>query len=127
MSTLPPCDGQWNLFDSTEPRAHAKARALCATCPILTECYERLQLSLNIDTSAKPRGTWAGMLLGRGGESIVDRRDRIAREDAIYGEREALDAHNAYSRGDRGAWAVTGHRVWDRRYRRRRNQREDAA
>ena len=122
MTTVPPCTGQWKLFDSTEPRDHAKARALCATCPMLHECYERLQLSIAVDTSAKPRGTWAGMSFGyRGGEGVVERRERIAREDAIYSEREALDAHNAYNCGDRGSWAVTGHRVWDRRYRRRRS------
>jgi hypothetical protein len=127
VTTIPPCAGKWSLFDSTEPRNHAKARALCAACPVILECYERLQLSLQVDTSARPRGTWAGMLIGRAAESVVDRRERIAREDAIYSEREALDAHNAYSRGERGAWAITGHRVWDRRYRRRRNQQEAAA
>lgn len=127
MTTTPPCTGKWDLFDSTDPRKHTEARALCASCPMLQECYERLQLSLQVDTSARPRGTWAGMLLGRGSESLVDRRDRVAREDAIYSEREALDAHNAYSRGERGAWAVIGHRVWDRRYRRRRHQQQEVA
>lgn len=56
------CEGQWVLFDSLDPRDHAQARALCATCPMYAQCVAEtraMQASL-----APIEGTWAGVLFG---------------------------------------------------------------
>lgn len=90
----PPCtryDPQ--LFDSTKPRDHLKAREICAACPLVQECVE-LATSISsryADTSMcrGPDGTWAG-LLWRHGE-VVPSPPRhgctLARQDAENEER----------------------------------------
>lgn len=53
----PPCADQWYLFDSGRRDDHQRAKAICATCPILTECRQ---------TKPPPafQGTWAGIGYG---------------------------------------------------------------
>ena len=64
-----PCAGKHELFDSTDYRDHAAAKALCATCPVFKECWDNLQDVLKADSSrgGSPAGTWAGMLYGQHG------------------------------------------------------------
>lgn len=119
MNARPACEGRWELFDSLEPSAHAQAAELCATCPMQRECGSILAAAkLNAPSGyAGPQGTWAGRLVGSARATNVD-AGLLAREEGLYDEREAKDAHAAYLRGDRGAWASTGQRVYDRRLRR---------
>lgn len=48
---------------------------------------------------------------------------REAREDELYSDEEARAASRAWRRGDTGAWAEVGHRVWQRRRARSRKSR----
>lgn len=115
----PACAGKWDLFDSQEPSAHQQAAGICATCPMLRECKAELATAKLLAPAgqAGPSGTWAGKLVGSTRATNVDVA-RMEREESIYDDREARAAHAAYMRGDRGAWAETGHRVYDRRRRR---------
>lgn len=112
----PPCSGRSDLFDSVNIHDHRFARSLCAECPLLATCTAELEATRR---AAKPgygpRGTWAGRLVG---VQKVEDKERIQREDAAYGVDEAREAHAAYRRGDRGAWAVVGHNVYERRRKR---------
>lgn len=116
MTEIPPCAGQWSLFDSVNIHAHRRARVLCATCPLLTACTAELEATRN---AAKPgygpRGTWAGRLVG---VMKAEDRARTRREDAEYSTEEARRAHAAWRRGERDPWAVTGHHVYERRRKR---------
>lgn len=53
------------LFDSRRPLEHARARAVCATCPYVQAC---LRLACDIardgpnDRAGAPDGTWGGLL-----------------------------------------------------------------
>jgi hypothetical protein len=113
---IPPCSGKWSLFDSVNLHAHRVARSLCASCPFLAPCTAELEATRN---AAKPgygpRGTWAGRLVG---VMKAEDRERTAREDAAFGAEEARRAHAAWRRGDRNAWAVVGHNVYERRRKR---------
>jgi len=119
MNARPACEGRWELFDSLEPSAHEQAAAICATCPMLRECRAELATAKLLAPAAYagPQGTWAGKLIGSTRATNVD-KGLLAREEALFDDREAKDAHAAYMRGDRGAWAATGHKVYDRRRRR---------
>jgi hypothetical protein len=113
---LAPCLGRWSLFDSTNVHSHRVARSICAACPFIAECAEELEATRR---AAKPgygpRGTWAGRLVG---VQKAEDRERTRREDAAFDVDEAREAHAAYRRGDRGAWAVVGHNVYERRRKR---------
>lgn len=125
MSTLPPCVGLHDLFDATDAWNHAKAAALCATCPLIDACAERVaEVTATAGYYGHPEGTWAGRLhLNDGSETRRlaqhARAERIAAEDAAYTETTARQAHSAYSMGDKSEWARTGHRVYDRMRKRR--------
>lgn len=53
------------MFDSTKPRDHARARVICAACPLVEACLN-LALSVSRQTGERalrgPDGTWAGLL-----------------------------------------------------------------
>ena len=53
--------------------------------------------------------------------------DRIRRENALYNTDQARLAHNAYMRGERGAWVETGERVYQRRKKNRLRMRDRGA
>jgi hypothetical protein len=116
VSTIPPCAGHWDLFDSVNIHSHRLARSLCETCPVLLTCIKELDATRR---AAKPgygpRGTWAGRLVGV--EKAEDRA-RIRREDATYSDEDARRAHAAWRRGERSPWVVTGQHVYERRRKR---------
>jgi hypothetical protein len=49
-----PCFGKSALFDSAQRADHIKAKAICATCPIIDACRK-------LDVSPEFVGTWAGI------------------------------------------------------------------
>lgn len=123
MSALPPCAGQWRLFDSIDPVDHREAAALCRTCPMIEGCREQLRLAhshTDRHPGYGPEGTWAGQLIGGGAIS----RRRIAIEDEAFTPDEAKRAWSAYRSGDRSDWASAGYRAQERR---RSQRRRDAA
>lgn len=127
--TMTPCAGKHALFDSIDPRDHAEASELCATCPILLDCATTAEQMLR--TSVHPEGTWGGQSFGmtdkmRRRFSSETRAERLELEDAAYTTAEARRAHSAYTAGDKSEWAKTGHRVYDRR-RKNRNRTDGAA
>ena len=68
MSTrVRPCFGQIQLFESTKPADHARAREFCLRCPDIDWCDGELQRTLadTYGTDGGPRGTWAGRLIGQ--------------------------------------------------------------
>lgn len=114
----PACEGQHKLFDSVHPAAHAEAKAICATCPVIAACREhRRAVQEAAYSSYGPRGTWAGELFGAPSSKGYTATERIAME-AAYDEADIKRAHRQYNRGDRSDWAVTGHRIYDRNRRR---------
>lgn len=121
------CVGRHALFDSTRPEDHNEARAICATCPVIDACRQRLaDMKAIAAYYTQPEGTWAGELYLSGDNRNQIRRAakearsvRIAREDAAFSDREARQAHAAYTAGDRSGWALMGHRVYGRRRKRR--------
>lgn len=64
--TLPPCTNRDpRLFDSTKLRDHLKARAICATCPLVQPCIARaITVAAEHAPGARrgPDGTWGGLL-----------------------------------------------------------------
>lgn len=61
MSTHIPADAQvacmdkFDLFTSTNPRAHTEAKTICATCPVFAACAKNRPAPDDFD------GTWAGV------------------------------------------------------------------
>ena len=129
MSTFDraPCVGKHDLFDSVDLADHALAREICADCPIQLDCARRLgEMIRGAGYYGHPEGTWAGRLVIDGNDrNQTRRRARAARadqrdaEEAAYTDAEALQAHSAYSAGDKSIWASVGHRVYGRRQKRR--------
>lgn len=122
MSTLPPCVGKHALFDSTEPDAHAEAAHLCAICPLIDACEQRLaEIQSDAGYYGHPEGTWAGGLVTEPQQSEARRLahwrkfEERASQDAAYTEAEARRAHSLYTSGVRNDWTRTGHLVYDRR------------
>jgi hypothetical protein len=62
-----PCHGKSWLFDATDARSHAEARALCAECPVIDACRKNLRetqrTQLIAGPNGGPEGTWAGILI----------------------------------------------------------------
>ena len=118
--TPPPCVGEHNLFDSTDPADHRQAAAICATCPMTTSCQARLHEAM---TTARvgcgPEGTWAGKLYGAPAGSLSIAKAR-ADEEAQYGEAEARACATRWAKGERDDYVRLGRRVYERRMRRRR-------
>jgi hypothetical protein len=73
---LPPCADSPDLFTSTDVYAHAEARQVCWTmCDRREWCEgELVKARSNAPSWAGPEGTWAGMLVTRGGLGANDTR-----------------------------------------------------
>lgn len=133
MSTRTPCAGRHDLFDSTDPEVHALAAQLCAGCPLIDACRQRLaDVIATGGYFGRPEGTWAGELIvdhnarnqrrrerRGGGPAKVTRTERLREEEERYSDAEAHSARCAALRGDTSEWALTGRRVYDRRAKRR--------
>ena len=68
MSTLHPCYGRADLFDSEDLHDHEEAKKLCLECPAAAKlhCAEALKAAKQMwgyDYHCGPRGTWAGQLV----------------------------------------------------------------
>lgn len=119
MSTLPPCAGRWDIFDSTNVDDHARAALLCEACPIITECRQRLEAArLDSLTGQRagikygPQGTWAGMPVGVTLSHVKQARRRA--EDRMFTADEVRAGHNAYQAGDRTERVRIAERVYQR-------------
>lgn len=120
-----PCTGKHELFDSRDPEDHHQARKLCASCPMVAECLDRLAAVRHDAHSEKygPHGTWGGRLVGAWTSSPT----RRASEDAMFTDAEARAAHSSWQRGDRSDRARLGERVYQRRAKRAAYARKAAA
>jgi hypothetical protein len=134
VSTIPPCVGLHDLFDATDAWNHAKAAALCATCPLIDACAKRLaELQTAASVYGHPEGTWAGRLhltpaSGQARRLAAESRiERNARQEAAYTDADVRRAHTAYQRGDTSEWALIGHRIYGRRRLRARRAQEREA
>jgi hypothetical protein len=134
MSTIPPCVGKHDLFDATDAWNHAKAAALCATCPLIEACAERFaRLQAEASVYGHPEGTWAGRLYltptaGQARRLAAESRlERNARQEAAYTDDDVRRAHTAYQGGDGSEWALIGHRIYNRRRARRRSMERKAS
>ncbi len=79
----PPCRRMPpQMFDSTSPLDHQRARTICAICPHVMACL-RLALDIAGETGARaqrgPDGTWAG-LLWRDGHIVDPKRAETWRQ-----------------------------------------------
>jgi hypothetical protein len=74
-NTPPPCAGMSWLFDSTDARSHAEARAICSTCPVIAACRDLLRetqrTQLIAGPNGGPEGTWAGVLFKAKGRVVA--------------------------------------------------------
>jgi hypothetical protein len=126
MSTRTPCAGKHVLFDSTDISDHLTAARICAACPLINTCRQRLtELQANAPFYGHPEGTWAGLLLTDGNTRNRVRRlarqsqaERMAAEEANYTDASARQAHTAFAHGDQSEWARTGERIYRRRQKR---------
>jgi hypothetical protein len=120
MSVVPPCAGKWVLFDSTDPADHVEAARLCATCPMRTECEQRLESARNRShrpiSEYGPAGTWAGHLVGAGPRISVE---RARAEEAMFTDAELRAGHTAYQNGVRTERACMAERIYQRKRKRR--------
>ncbi len=100
-----PCAGKWALFDSRVRADHLRAKKLCGTCTIVTECAANLVAVAKSPSNlgGSPEGTWAGRLVGHDQEQRLGRcgtdagyhRHRGYDEDPC---KRCLDAHAAQNR-----------------------------
>lgn len=111
MSTIPPCVGHHELFDSTHWLDHRRAKAMCDNCPLVAACQQRLEDAFNLaEYGGKPEGTWAGQLIG------AHRNSRhLLVEESMFTDAEARAAHAAWARGERDHRSSIGERVYQRR------------
>lgn len=122
MSTTPPCAAQPELFDSTDWFDHHRAQAICATCPLIAACRDRLRQAQELTMyDGGPEGTWAGQLIGAPKSS-----QRLALEERMFSDVEARTAHAAWVRGERDHRAAIGERVYQRRIKRAKTKGEAA-
>lgn len=113
---VPPCAGKWDLFDSTDLADHEEAVQLCAACPMKLECRIMLETARAVaDSGGRPTGTWAGTLVG----SARVKAERMAVEEAMFTDEQALAAHRAHKAGRRDKQTRIGERVYERRRTRR--------
>lgn len=127
MSTIPPCAGLWALFDSTDPGDHARAAALCATCPIVDHCRRQLEAAradalMGEKNGVKygPQGTWAGEAVGV--TRVQAEKARMRAEEAMFTDDELRTGHADYTAGFRSPRTVMAERI----YQRKRKQRQAA-
>lgn len=129
MTAPPPCAGQWELFDSTDELDHIKAKSLCAECPMLADCYQRLETARNRAHRGGgkiygPSGTWAGRLIGAPRTSA----ERIAAEERMFSPDELRAGHAAWAAGVRTDRVIAAERIYQRqRSRRRYREQKEAA
>ena len=68
---LPACLNHSELFDATDAASHARAKAMCATCPTYDWCLESLRAARRnqeaVGTENGPLGTWAGIRINTSG------------------------------------------------------------
>ena len=125
MSAVPPCAGKWELFDSTDPHDHLKAKALCTGCPMAVECAQRLETARNRAHKGGPtkdygpQGTWAGRLVGAGPRTSIE---RARAEEAMFTVEELREGHSAYNAGIRTERTCMAERIYQRKRARRRWQ-----
>ena len=114
MST-PPCTGKHEIFDSTHWLDHRMASAICADCPMIEACRDRLAETRELSVyGGDPEGTWAGELIG------YRRNSRhLLIEEEMFSDADARAAHAAWNRGDRSHRAGIGERVYQRRIKRK--------
>lgn len=77
----PLCLGKYELFDSEDVADHRMARALCERCPVLDWCrseLEKARANTLYPPKWGPRGTWAGIYIGRSGKPGVTPKRRVA-------------------------------------------------
>ena len=122
--TTPPCAGQWDLFDSTDPLDHLEAKTLCQRCDMRLECADLFRKVKKDSLGGKdygPRGTWAGELI----DPNVRRRASaatVAAEANLFTDDELKAGHSAYLRGEREASVVRRERIYQRSRKRRRKE-----
>lgn len=117
MTTIPPCTGLHDLFDSNQPADHLEARAICRTCPIRLACHDRLQQALR-DTphggkDYGPQGTWAGRLVG-GEPRVRATAKSVEEEREMFTTAELKEGHRLYGRGARDDLTVRLERIYQR-------------
>lgn len=83
------CAGLHWLFDSTLQADHEQAAALCAQCPVIDWCRDRLRQEETISSTMRaagggPRGTWAGQLVGQHERPAARRRVARCATDSGY-------------------------------------------
>lgn len=61
---LPACSGMSDMFDSTEPKVIARARLVCAGCPVQEWCAAEARHA--VDARLPIAGTWAGVAYAAG-------------------------------------------------------------
>jgi hypothetical protein len=126
----PPCAGKWELFDSTDPHDHLKARALCVGCPMRVECAQLLEVAragahkAGPTKNYGPQGTWAGRLIGAGPHTSIE---RARAEEAMFTVEELRAGHNAYNAGIRTDRTRMAERIYQRKRARRRWREKKAA
>ncbi|MGV9579750.1 WhiB family transcriptional regulator [Streptomyces sp. NPDC003509] len=93
--TTPHCGPETaRLFDSTDPREQAKARTICAECPLRPACADHAL------TTPEEHGTWGG-LAAQDRRRLLDPTDRSwldtqGRVRLPCGTLNALGAHHRY-------------------------------
>ena len=78
------CDGEWELFDRTDPVGIAEQINMCHTCPVINAC-----LKLALDTPGRS-GTWAGRYFG--GLQWSERAVFDATNEATCGNKRGTNA-----------------------------------
>lgn len=123
MSTLPPCTGLHELFDSNQPADHMEAAAICRDCPVRLACHDRLQQAIrDAPLGGKdygPQGTWAGRLVGGEVKPRASVKTVEAERD-LFTTDQLREGHRLYGRGDRTDEVMQMERIYQRN--RKRNQ-----
>lgn len=127
MNAIPNCAGKWRLFDSTDPRDHYEAQALCATCPFVTECratLARARAEAHVPAKYGPAGTWAGQLVGPGHRIAAS---RLRAEEEMFTPAELRTFHADFNAGFRSPRTIMAERIYQRIKKRGQQSRMSAA
>lgn len=78
------CAGYSSVFFEYSEDAHAKAKAICARCPVKTNC---LALVLSLPLALQEHGVWAGLLPHELREYKIKlaSQQRAANRNRVYG------------------------------------------
>ena len=115
MTTVPPCAGKWELFDSNHPREHHQARTLCASCPVVAACLAQLEMARaasHVPNTYGPSGTWAGRLIGPAARTT---ESRARAEEEMFTDQELRAEHAAFAAGFRTPRTILGERIYQRK------------